>query len=254
VNYIGENTFTHAWKWQGKILQRINGPLTFDLIWNRGNFLGDEHCNIMNDPALGEITTDKWKSYLLLPEHHPKTVLLQSVRNVDSALRSLRGSWLVGKPIDRSGGEGVIIGPREKVIDQLEVFPYLLQEFIDSRHGIPGLVQEPYDLRIISLKGEISLCYIRTAPPGEFTANVSRGGKEIEVKPELIPEGACNLFYAVDAKFQKFANRMYCVDMALDRDGHWKIIELNSQPGFSPKFTGKSYPIFYRKLAELLLS
>lgn len=48
---------------------------------------------------------------------------------------------------------------------------------------------------------------------------------------EDIPASAREICAKIDAKVSQYPHRIYSVDIALDHDGTWKIIELNSQPG-----------------------
>lgn len=252
--YLGNNVFSGAWKFSGRDLVAVPGPVTIDVIWNKGHLNSSPGDRVVNDPALDALCTDKWLSYELVPDLHPKTFLLMSAADVPTALSGLGTAFAVAKPVDAEGGAGVIIGPKDQVAVSIPSFPYVLQEFVDTSHGIPGIVDGMHDFRILSIAGAVSLCYVRTPPPNEMTANVSRGGREIEVLAENVPAEALAVFTQVDAKLRGFKNRIYTVDMGLDHDGTWKLFELNAKPGFSPRETGPSYALFYQSLADFLLS
>lgn len=255
-SYTGNNRFSHAWCFDGTWFSHMDPPDTFDLLWNKGNIVHDGKGEMINHPELTALCDDKWKSYNLFPSLHAKTVIVREGEDITSAASNMAKGMIVGKTLHGFGGTGVFIGKSADVLPKLMLLPkpIILQEFIDASQGIPGLCDGLHDLRIIMLNGKPSLSYIRTPPSGEFTANVSRGGKEIEVPIAFIPCEALSIANLVDEQFKKFHRRLYTVDIARRRDGIWKLIEINSKPGFSPKATGKSYPIFYRKLAELLLS
>ncbi len=251
--FLGGNTFSQAWKFDGDWFVHVPGPVTVDLIWNKGAFVSDASTNVINHPELDRIATDKWETYLLFPEEHAKSRIIRSEADWPEAVKELTALSLVVKPVDSWGGNGVVIGRREAIAEMMPPFPSILQEFADTSGGIPGIVDGMHDLRVILLGDEVGLCYIRTPPPGEMTANVSRGGKEIEVKPADIPADAMKLVRAVDAKLTRFPNRIYTIDMGLGLDGRWYVFELNTKPGFSPMETGESYKVFYGKLAAFLL-
>ncbi len=255
-SYLGKNRFKNAWRFEGSDhdLIPVAGPVMVDVIWNKGHLKSAKGDCIVNDPALDDLCTDKWESYLLLKDIHPVTFLLKTVEDLPAALAGIEAPIVVAKPLDLEGGSGVFIGPKAEVSAKITRFPYLLQAFVDTSGGIPGIVEGMHDFRIISLGGDVSLCNIRTPPPNEMTANVSRGGREFEVSPESIPKEALAIFNAVEEKLSRFKNRLYTADMGLDRDGQWKLFEINSKPGFSPKETGPNTAMFHEKLADFLVN
>ena len=252
--YLGKKTFSHAWVDTDGTFVLKKGPLEVDVIWNKGHLKVDPGENIINDPALDQLCTDKWKAYKTFPDVHPRTLLLKSEKDIATAKVEFAECMVVAKPLDAEGGAGVLIGEASSVLPKILSFPYLLQEFVDTSGGIPGLVEGMHDFRIICIEGEIAICYLRTPPPGEFTANVSRGGREIEVLKNRIPPAALKIFQKVDKHMRIFPHRLYTVDMGLDKDGQWKVFELNSKPGFSPKETGESYVQFFNILSDFLIN
>ncbi len=252
-SYLGQNVFRHAWRFVGQDLVPVSGPVRIDLIWNKGHLKTAQGDAVVNDPSLDELCTDKWRTYRLMPDLHPRTWLLNDSREKDAVASEVQTTMVVAKPVDSEGGAGVLIGTPATVLPAIPSYPYLLQEFIDTSGGIAHIVEGMHDLRILSIRGVPALCYVRTPPLGEMTANVSRGGREIEVPLKKIPGGAMTLFGEVDRALEDHRNRLYTADMGLDADGHWKLFELNTKPGFSPKETGPSYRVFYRTLAQFLL-
>ena len=59
--FLGNNTFSHAWAFDGTWFRHIEGPVRFPLIWNKGRQLHDSSLVQINDPALDAICLDKWK-------------------------------------------------------------------------------------------------------------------------------------------------------------------------------------------------
>ncbi|TSC79336.1 MAG: hypothetical protein G01um101425_616 [Candidatus Peregrinibacteria bacterium Gr01-1014_25] len=254
ATYRGNGTFAHGWVFDGTWFADHPGPLHTDLLWNKGRTFQAPDANCLNDPALDAICTDKWRSYELLHDVMFPTALVTRAEELVGAMARLTTERVVLKPLGSYGGQGVLVGAPADVAAQNTVYPCIVQEFIDTSGGIPGIVDGMHDLRIISINGDVGLSYIRTPPPGEYTANVSRGGKEIEVPPDHVPPEALAIFRHVDQVFSRFPRRLYTVDMGRDRSGRWAAFEVNAKPGFSPKETGPSYPPFYDRLAELLLS
>lgn len=251
--YKGNNTFTHAWFFDGTFFNRKESNVTVDIVWNKGRKLQDPALKQVNHPELDAICLDKWRCYQLFPYLYKKTIIVQDKAALPGALKQIKTEKVTLKPLTGWGGFNVIIGSPDEVLKKNELFPCIVQEFVDTSSGIKGIVDGMHDFRIVSLNGEIGLCYIRTPPPGKLTANVSQGGREIEVPPDAIPSEAAAILADVDIVFSAYKPRIYTVDMGRDASGRWYVFEINAKPGFSPMETGKSYPPFYKKLCELLL-
>ncbi len=251
--YLGDNKFSHAWVFDGTWFMRKEGPVHADFVWNKGRKLQTPEMRQVNNPKMEEICLDKWKTYELFSHLMAKTIHVENKGKLADALKELRTERVTLKPLSGFGGFNVLIGSREEVSAKNTMYPCIVQEFVDTSGGIPDIVDEMHDFRIISLNGAVGLCYIRTPPPGMFTANVSQGGKEIEVPPEKIPPEPLQALAEVDRVFSKYLPRIYTVDMGRDKSGKWFVFEINGKPGFSPMETGESYPPFYRKLGGLLL-
>ena len=252
--FVGGNTFSQAWAFDGDWFTHVPGPVTVGLVWNKGLFAGDATTNVINDPELDRIATDKWETQRLFPDLHPQTRLIRSEADWAKGLAELTSRILVVKPVDGEEGKGVMIRQREEIARTPPPFPSILQEFLDTSGGIPGLIGGMHDFRIVMLAGEVALAYIRTPPPGERTANVARGGQEIGVALKDIPAGALELAMAVDAKLTRFSRRIYTIDMGLNERGRWVLFELNTKPGLTPSEKGECYRVFNGKLADFLLA
>lgn len=250
----GGNAFSGGWRFVDGAFARTDEPIQADIVYNKGYFRPDERTIMLNDPALDRLCTDKWETYELLPAYFPRTVIVHDAAELARAGSALMGDRLVAKPLDGEEGKGVRIGPREEILRSVAAYPYLLQEFLDTSGGIPGIVEGMHDFRLVSVSGEIVLSYVRTPPPGEMLANVARGGSEVQVPVDGIPEGARLLFDDVDRVLARFPKRVYSVDCCRAPDGAWKIIELNAKPGLTPRSFGPAHRHYQERLAEVLLS
>ncbi len=252
--YLGKMTFSRYWKFEQNQFVFHNEPITVDSLYDKGeDFPPDRDVRFLNDPAFDALCSDKEKTALMFPSIVPKTVVAYTPADLPIVLDRLRTDMVVAKPIDGAEGRGIFIESKTDIAKHITQFPYLLQEYIDTSHGIPGLIEGLHDFRMISINGEIVVCYIRTPAAGLRISNISMGGKETEVLLEDIPKDALELYKQVDAKFTQYPQRVYTVDVARDADGTWKLIELNGKPGLSPLSTGENYKQFYEKLVNLLL-
>lgn len=252
--YRGGRSFSGGWIHDGEGFVRKDEEISVDLLWNKEHFHGDPDLPVLNAPELEDICDDKSRTYGLFADHCPRTVHVRDRAELSAALGTLTGQKLVFKPLDGEGGKGVVIAPGAELLGMPLHFPGIAQEFIDTSGGIPGIVAGLHDLRVISVGGLIAASYVRTPPPGKLLANVAQGGAEITVPIDRIPEGALQVFRAVDGAFTRFPARAYSVDMGLDRSGRWMIIELNAKPGPPSPDAGPSYVFFLEMMADLLLS
>lgn len=251
--YRGGRTFSRGWIFDGSSFRETSDPVSVDLIFNRGNFRSADDPPVLNHPELEELCRDKFQTWKLFADFCPHTIVVESREELNPALKRLQGNLLVAKPLDAEGGKGVIVGTKEEVQDGVKTFPYLLQEFIDTRAGIPRLVRGLHDLRIVSIEGKIVSCFIRVPKDGSFVSNVGRGGVMFGLGDIPLPKEVLRVFTAVDAKLRRFPHRYYALDLGRHRDGSWKIFELNSQPGLGIEdFDEPGGERLFTALADLL--
>lgn len=251
--YLGSNRFSGSWNFDGTTFIRSDEPIIVDLIYDKGHFMPDADAQMSNDRDMDDICVNKFRTFETFPDLSPLSITVRSKEELHDALPRF-GDMVVAKPLDLEGGKGVIIDKPSAIETSVKDFPYLLQEFIDTSGGIPGLVEGMHDFRMVGVNGTIVTAYIRTPPPGKMTANVSLGGKQIEVDIAKIPDDARALFEKVDTVFSRYPRRAYSVDCARLKDGTWKIIELNSKPAISPLWQGPNHVLYHEALATALLS
>ncbi len=254
-SFLGKNRFTHGWEFTKDGLIEHPGELEVDIIYDKGSTLvPDGASNLLNDPEMSRICTDKFETFKLFPSHSPATSVAASADGVPAAVDAIPSERIVIKPLDGEEGRGVAVIDRTEALAKIPSYPYLLQEFLDLSDGIPGLVASTHDLRITSISGKIVLCFIRTPPPNSFLANVAQGGTKIEVPLDKIPDGARAIWNDVEAVFKRYPRRVYSVDMGRRKDGVWKIIEINDKPGCTCRSEGPNSAKFMELLAEALVS
>jgi hypothetical protein len=252
--YLGNNTFSHCWLFDGTTFTYKEGTITADLIYDKGHFKGDASAKLSNDPAFDQMCTDKSKTYELFRDDCPLTFVVRNELETKKAMADMRTELVVLKPLDGEEGHGVFVLPKDAAARKVPSYPYIVQEFIDTSGGIDGIVDGRHDFRIVSIGGEPVLAFVRTPPGDSFLANVSQGGKTVEVPIDAVPEEALKLFKRVDDAVERFARRIYSLDMGRDKSGKWYIIELNSKPALFSRDRGRAFLHFQEKLADFLLS
>lgn len=256
-SYLGNGKFHNSWKiTEGGLVE--TGPVVADVIFDRGtrgNLVTDGTVPILNVPEVNDICSDKWKSYQLFPEYSPLTKLVNSDRELADALAVITTEKVVVKPLEGEGGIGIFIGSREafrQEVPQPE-YPVLVQEWLDSSGGIPGIVDSLHDFRVTLLDGVFLFSFLRTPPPNGMKANISEGGELIVIEKERIPKEFWDVVAFVENYMSQYPSRMYSIDLALTPNGP-RIIELNSRVGL---LENSRHPVFVeckRKLAEKLIS
>ena len=261
--YKGGLRFSGYWEFRDSAFHRHDKEIEADLLFMRGKLKVDRGINMINDPKLHALCDDKAKTYRRFTDISPMSIRVNNRRVLMAGLKKISSKLVVAKPVDGFGGAGIVIDTAEKVPKKLHDFPYLLQEFIDTSGGIPGICTGLHDFRMISVQGQIVSVFIREPRQGSYLANVSQGASIWELPVKDIPADARALFATVDKELAHFKNRVYCVDVARQKDGMWKLIELNAEPGLSaydydgrndPRGKGKAEGSkrYFTSLADLL--
>jgi glutathione synthase/RimK-type ligase-like ATP-grasp enzyme len=252
--FTGAGTFSHGWIYRDGAFVSTGGPVKTDVVYNKGEaFQADEKTAMVNHRELDDLCRNKQKTVAAFTEYFPASALVQSAADLSAALSGLAGDTLVAKPTDGWGGHGVTVAARGELFQKIETYPVLVQEFIDTSKGIPGIVDGAHDLRILMVGGRVALSYVRTPPEGSKVANLAQGGTILLVPDAKIPPAALAIAKAIDDRLSPIGRRVYSVDMGLHDGCEWKLFELNPQPGLTSLKWGEAVKRYYEYLAEELL-
>lgn len=174
------------------------------------------------------IVQDKFQSSELLASADiavPHTMIIKSSTKNDIVKNTI-GFPCVVKVVVGSFGEGVYLCHTEK--------EYInLIEFVDAIHNEKTLIVQEYlgdkpgeDLRVFVVGDKVIGAMKRTAPAGDFRANITHGGtgEPYEVTPEI---------KEIALKTAKVLNLAIAgIDLLFDNRG-FRVCEANSNPGFS---------------------
>ena len=152
----------------------------------------------------------------------PTTGFANSPLDTENIIDSAGGCPVVIKLLEGTQGKGVVLAETRKAAESvINAFKslnanILVQEFIRDARGS--------DLRLFVIGGKVVASMKRTAPPGEFRANVHLGATVESVK--ITPE---------ERRIAVKASRELGLDVAgvdlLRTDSGPKILEVNSSPG-----------------------
>ena len=241
-NYLGEGRFSVAYTTDHKCAPEEferHENVVADLVFNRGTFeLIDPDFFTPNPVSIIDILRSKAEIYTHFGQFQPKSIACNSQAEVEAAFAEIQGDMIVAKEPVGGSGDFVYIGSRKEVLAKLpNRFPILVQEFMDTSIGIPGLVDGIHDLRLELAGGVVIGGTIRQPnTPGEYRANVSRGGKEIFLYPNQIPAEAMAIALEIDSHF-KGLPRDYSADFGNTPHG-FRLIEMNRIPAIVPASQG----------------
>lgn len=231
---------------------RQEKEITIKFLYDKFRFPFDDIA-MVNPPKIRDIAANKYLSYLFAPEQHELTFL---VRNAQE-LETVKMGWnqaerLAIKELDSNGGQKVFVGLFHEYKDDLE-FPLIVQKFIDTSGGVPGLVEGMHDVRVAIYNGEVIHGLIRR--PGESTlkANMKYGGESTALYVKDIPLELVNVIKEMDKKLERMGDRYYSADFGYNGKS-WKLFELNAFPGLATVETdGEAVSEYMQLLAEHLV-
>jgi glutathione synthase/RimK-type ligase-like ATP-grasp enzyme len=256
-NYLGELTFKNPLFFDGLKFISTQETIQADAIYDRSgglNFPPPEIKKILNCLEFKTLCNDKNSMYELLGKFMPKSLKIKNQSELETALRLFPAKKIaVLKPAKGLGGKGITVDvPQNLAQINIETEKeYVLQQFIDTSHGIKNITPEKHDLRLIIINGEIILAHVRTPKEGSYLANVAQGGTIKEIPLKKIPAQALR----VTKKIQKIINKkyaypIYSIDFGFE-DGTPYVFELNDQIGF-PSEKMPRHMLFIQKLIEAL--
>ncbi|MBI2037618.1 MAG: hypothetical protein HYT15_01630 [Candidatus Magasanikbacteria bacterium] len=260
-SYLGKGVFTHGWKVDGKQLIEINEQITVDLIFHRGSqatIPATYDCPIINHPDLERFCGDKIKVNQVFADISPKTKAINSYQEYRDTIKEWNFNpedKIVVKKNFLYGGHGVYIRPIKEITESLyeNWRDILMQEFVDSSGGIPGIVEGLHDIRVVTINGEPVYSFVRTPPVGSFLANVSQGGAEKAVPLSQLPAELLQLVERVNKELAQYRPSIFASDFFNSKNG-FKLIELNSRPAVCDPAQSPETRNYIDKIIQLLVN
>lgn len=241
------NVFKKSWafregKWK-KIDKAVRPDLIFDKITSKRDYsLFDKKMHIQskvkifNNPLFRTIFDNKLTQYLVLGEFMAKSYLANNEEELKDLIKKIKSSKVVLKPFYGSGGFGIIIEEKEKVLkEKIKIgYPVLVQEFVKSTKGIPGFSKdrEVSDLRMIFMNHKLVYALSRIAKIGSLFTNFHQGATAVLVSEKDIPMKAKKLAEKIVEKLSIFPEANYSLDFIFSDSGKPVLVEMNTTPGF----------------------
>ena len=245
-SYQGQGKFSGGWSVEGGKLELVDREIKADLIFNRDDkntIPRITDCPIINHPDLDRLCLDKWETAKFFPILSPMSAYVNSFDEWKRLMEKeewQKSEKIVLKKNFETEGRGIYILPAHEIKEDFydDWHDILVQEFIDSSVGIPGLVSGLHDIRVPVVNGEVINAFIRTPKIGSFLANVSAGGTGRSIEKALIPQEVSALVEGINQKLKKYFPSLYTIDL-MNSPGGYKLVELNSRPGLlSPSESG----------------
>lgn len=209
---------------------------------------------LINDIYFNRMFKSKFITYSILSDYMPLTFIAHNKEDLANRIDKIRSKKVVIKPDDGLGGRGVFVMKKSEVkkMNTTKIkFPTIVQEFIDSSHGIRGIVKGTHDLRVIFINHHPTISYIREPAGNSLVSNVSLGGKREILDLSLVPKRIKNELKAIVNKMKLFENTIYSIDFIVDKNNNPYILEINSPPSFHVE-DRKSIKILYNDIIKFL--
>ncbi|OGI22092.1 MAG: hypothetical protein A2808_03650 [Candidatus Moranbacteria bacterium RIFCSPHIGHO2_01_FULL_55_24] len=258
-NYEPPLTFKDAYLYTGNFFELQKGIIEADAVFDRSGGISFPPVEIgqktLNSSEFKHLCHDKNLMGIRLGRFMPRSFVIKNQEELLSQLKSLEGAPLaVLKPAKGMQGKGILIDKPENLAHVVleEKSEYVLQEFVDTSQGIPGITEGYHDLRIVVVNGKITLAHVRTPKEGSLLANVALGGSIEEVPLEKIPSFILSCVQEIQAVIdEEFDFPLYSIDFGIQAGSQPFVFELNDQIGF-PSEKMNSSELFIENTLEAL--
>lgn len=239
-NYTDPLIFKGAYRYNGEFFEPVDEMIEMDAVLDRsgGMSFPTEAIGrkVLNNIHFKRLCNNKNETQKLIGKFMPRSVKVKGNKELLSQLKLFSESdRVVLKPAKGMCGRGIIIDfpskiAKENIENDKE---YILQEFVDTSRGIPGIISSYHDLRVVIVNGKITLSHVRAPQKGLLLANVAQGGSIKEVSVEDIPDFIIDMVKQIQALIDvKFDFPLYSIDLGIQSENKGFVFELNDQIGF----------------------
>ena len=234
--YQGGGGFRVAARAVGSDILPVDAVVAADVIYHHKIIAPLEFdpgpARIVNTPEFKYFCNSKIATTQYLTKYFPKTILATTPQEIRQAFEKIETSLVAVKPNFGSNGRGVIIAEKETIDPTKIRGEHIVQEFIDTSNGIPGICETYHDLRITTLNDTPVLCRVRTPMEGSLVSNANKGAPVFEVELNELPKAILDFYKEVHGEVKlKYPKPMYSMDMGMTPAGPY-LIELNSHTAF----------------------
>ncbi|MBI2410508.1 MAG: hypothetical protein HYV32_01245 [Candidatus Kerfeldbacteria bacterium] len=223
-------TFTHG-KWK-----KMNKAIVPDLIHNKASFRYEalpllqsmcERFLVVNPWELEMQISDKLFPAIAFPDLVPPTYAVNTEHDLVLAVKKIPTKKIIVKPRFGHSGLGIQIVDRHDIAT-LRIGPHMIvQSFINSRAGIPGVYKGIHDLRCIVVGGRVVLTYIRAAKTNQLLCNVSQGAELVRLRLNQLPSSVRSSVQIIQNRFSIFPHAIFMIDFFFFKNKPL-LIEMNT--------------------------
>lgn len=241
---LEKNIFTKAWTFRKGIWQKVKTEIQPDMIYDKVSSKYDyslldfklamaKKTLLFNSPLFRAIFNNKLSQYVMFGEFMPFSQVANNEKELKCSTDKSPSEKIVIKPLYGSGGFGIFIGEKKDALNEKYDFPVLVQEFVVSEKGIPGISggNEIADLRLVFQGGKLAYALSRIAKPGSLFTNLHQGATGKMIPVEKIPKILKGIVENINKKISVFPNAQYSLDFIFDNNGRPYFIEMNTTPG-----------------------
>jgi len=241
---IEKNVFKKAWTFSNGAWQKIENEICPDMIYDKVLSKYDyslldfklkitQKTLLFNSPLFRVTFNNKLSQYVMFGEFMPFSQVANNENELRYSMKKCPSKKIVIKPLYGSGGFGIFIGEKKNVFEREYTFPVLVQEFILSEKGIPGISEENEvaDLRMVYQGGKMAYALSRIAKPGSLFTNLHQGATGKMIAEEKISKSIIEMAEKINNKISVFSNAQYSLDFIFDNNGKPYFIEMNTTPG-----------------------
>ncbi len=229
---LEKNVFTKVWTFRSGIWQKVEKEIQADLIYDKVLSKYDyssldfklkiaEKTCIFNCPLFRATFNNKLSQYVMFGQFMPFSKIANNKEELEDSLEQSLAEKVVVKPLYGAVGHGIFIGEKKNAAKLEYEYPALVQEFIISEKGIPGISEEDEisDLRLVYQGNNISYALSRIAAKGSFFTNLHQGATGKMIPIEKIPGSLKEILSFINHKISLFPNAQYSLDFIFDIDG-----------------------------------
>lgn len=255
--YEGNSSFNGGWSFDNGNFKIIRERIKIDLVYDRVNGIAfppkNDQMQIVNRRDFKILSRDKWQTYKAIGQFMPQTFWVGELDNVNRVVDKVKTRNIVLKPFNGLQGRGIFIGKRRELRNfkpKKVGRKYILQEFVDTSSGIPGLTGGMHDLRVVIVNNKVVWSHVRVPAEGKFLANAAQGGNLTEIDYDKVPESVKKIVKDISNRFyKKYDNPVFSIDFGINEKGEPKIFEINDQIGF-PRWEMKNRDTFLNALVD----
>ncbi|OHA30315.1 MAG: hypothetical protein A3E92_01680 [Candidatus Taylorbacteria bacterium RIFCSPHIGHO2_12_FULL_42_34] len=257
--HIGKGIFKPVFKFKNNKLVEHPHEVSADVVLKYDLELEGDRGNARFIYNLGfnEMCKNKIDTYQFLSEFSPQTHFCKSEEQYVAAIKNISTEKFAVKPNRGVCGRDVYILNKanseipQNLRDILHGDGVIVQEFIDTSQGCPGIAESMHDLRLSMINDKNIMASVSTPSPGSLIANWHQGANVIEVDVEKLPLPVTNFRDQVHKKIkEKYGSVMYNIDLGVTSHGP-KLIELNSPIAF-PRPNWKCTDLYLSNLIKYI--